>query len=93
MFDAVQDIVILALWVPLLAVKGFALFDCLRSPAPAFPAIGRQSKVLWLVLTGLAFLTGLPPNFTTDLLGIAGTVIALIYVFDIRPKIKSVTGR
>ena len=88
-----QDIVIFALWIPLLGLKGFALYDCLRSPAQAFPAVGRQSKVLWSVLTGLAFLTGIPPDFTTDLLGIAGTVIALIYVFDIRPKIKAITGR
>jgi len=55
--------------------------------------VGRQSKVLWLVLTGLALLTGLLPNLTLSLFGIAGVVVALIYVFDIRPKIKSITGR
>jgi len=93
MFGAVQDLVVLVLWVVLLGLKGFAFVECLRAPTQAFPAVGRQSKVLWLVLTGLALLTGLLPNLTLSLFGIAGVVVALIYVFDIRPKIKSITGR
>lgn len=93
MFGAVQDVVVLGLWIVLLGVKGFAFIECIRAPAAAFPAIGRQSKVLWLILTGLALLTGLAPNLTLSLFGIAGAVIALIYMFDIRPRIKAITGR
>lgn len=93
MFGAVQDLVVLVLWVLLLGLKGFAFVDCLRAPSQVFPAVGRQSKVLWLVLTGLALLTGLLPNLTLSLFGIAGVVIAMVYLFDIRPKIKSITGR
>ena len=92
MFGAVQTIVEHALWVVLLALKGFAFVDCLRAPGAVFPSIGRQTKILWLVLTGLALLTGLVPNLTLSLFGIAGAVIALIYLFDIRPRIKSITG-
>jgi len=93
MFGAVQNVVILALWVVLLGLKGFAFVECLRAPTQVFPAIGRQTKVLWLLLTGLGLLTGLVPNLTLSLFGIAGAVIALIFVFDIRPRIKSITGR
>ena len=57
MFGAVQNVVVLALWVVLLALKGFAFVDCLRAPSAVFPSIGRQTKILWLVLTGLALLT------------------------------------
>ena len=93
MFGAVQDLVVLALWIVLLGLKGFAFVECLRAPTAAFPAIGRQSKILWLILTGLALLAGLNWEWTVNLVGIAGAVIALIYVFDIRPRIKSITGR
>lgn len=93
MFGTVQNLVVLVLWVVLLGLKGFAFVECLRAPTQVFPAIGRQSKVLWLVLTGLALLTGLVPNLTLTLFGIAGAVIALIYLFDIRPRIRSITGR
>ena len=93
MFGAVQSTVLLAIWVVALAIKGYALVDCIRRPAQAFPAVGRQSKPLWLVLTGLALLVGLLPSQTIDLLGIVGLVIALVYVFDVRPRIQAITGR
>lgn len=93
MFESVQSLVMLVLWVVLLGLKGWAFIDCLRRPKEAFPAVGRQSKVLWLALTGIAALTGLLPGFTLNLIGLAGAVVALIYLFDIRPKIHDITTR
>lgn len=93
MFDAIQGLALIAIWVVTLAVKGFAFIDCLRRPAEAFPAVSRQSKVLWLVLTGLAALTGLFPSFTLNLIGLAGVTAALVYLFDVRPKIIDITSR
>ncbi len=93
MFDTVQGLVLLALWVVTLALKAFAFVDCVRRPAQAFPAVGRQSKALWLILTGLAAGTGFFPGFTLNLIGLAGIVVALIYVFDIRTKIIEITSR
>ena len=83
----------LALWILTLGVKAFAFVDCLRRRSDAFPAIGRQTKTLWLILTGLAALTGLVPNLTLSIFGIAGIVIALVYLFDIRPRIIEITSR
>lgn len=93
MFDAVQNLVVLVLWVLFLVVKGYAFIDCIRRPTAAFPAVGRQSKILWGILTGVSLLTGLLPNLTLNLLGIAGMVASLIYLFDVRPKIREITGR
>ena len=93
MFGAVQSTVVLGIWILLLVLKGFALVDCVRRPAAAFPAIGRQTKPLWLILTALAALTGLLPGQTLDLLGIAGVVVALVYLFDVRPRLQEITGR
>ena len=93
MFGAVQGLVLYALWIVLLIVKGAAFIYCVRRPSQAFPAVGRKSKVLWLVLTGLAALVGLLPGLTLELFGIAGTVIALVYLFDVRPKIIDITSR
>ena len=93
MFDTVQGLVLLALWVVTLAVKGYAFVDCVRRPAAAFPAVGRQSKPLWLILTGLAAGTGFFPGFTLNLIGLAGITVALIYLFDVRTKIIDITSR
>ena len=92
MFGAVQNLAIWAIWLVMLGVKGFAVIECVRAPAGAFPAVGRQTKTLWLILTGLAALTGLLPRLTLSLFGIAGAVVALVYLFDVRPRIRSITG-
>lgn len=93
MFGAVNELVVLVLWIVLLGVKIVAFVDCVRRPAAAFPAVGRQSKALWLILTGVSLLVGLLPGQTLDLLGLAGTVVALIYLFDVRPRLQEITGR
>lgn len=88
-----DGMVILILWAILLGVKAFALIDCLRRPADYFPFIGRQTKLLWVVLTAVSLVAGLAPNLTMSIFGIAGTIIALIYLLDIRPKMIEITGR
>jgi len=93
MFGAVQNFVILIIWVVTVALKGFAFIDCLRRPAAAFPAVSRQSKVLWLIITGLALLLGLLPSFALNIFGLAGIVAALVYVFDVRQRIINITRR
>ena len=92
MFGNVQELVLLSLWVITLAVKAYAFVDCARRPAAAFPAVGRQTKVLWMVITGLAALSGLLPGLTLTIFGMAAIVIALIYLFDIRPRIVDITS-
>ena len=93
MFDTIQGVALLAMWVVTLGAKAFAFVDCIRRPAEAFPAVGRKSKALWLILTGLAAGTGLFPDFTLNLIGLAGITVALIYLFDVRTKIIDITSR
>lgn len=91
MFDLTQNLVITVLWVVFGVVKIWAFVDCVRAPAPAFPAVGRVSKILWLILTGVALLTGLIPGLTLGIIGIAGLVASLIYLFDVRVRIGEIT--
>jgi hypothetical protein len=93
MFDTVQGLILLVVWVVTFAIKGFAFIDCLRRPADAFPAVSRQTKPLWLILTGLAAATGFFPSLSLTIFGLAALVIGLVYVFDIRPRIIDVTSR
>ena len=88
-----ESLIVLTLWAILLVVKIFAFVDAIRRPADYFPFIGRQTKLLWVVLTGISVLAGLAPSLALSIFGIAGTVIALIYLFDIRPKMIEITGR
>lgn len=92
LFDFTQNLVTLVLWVLFGVVKIWAFVDCVRRPAQAFPAVNRISKVLWLILTGVAALTALLPGLTLNIIGIAGLVIALIYLFDVRARIADLMG-
>ena len=44
-----------------------------------------------VLLTGVAMLTGFIPGLTLGIIGIAGVVVALVYLFDVRVKIAEIT--
>jgi hypothetical protein len=48
-----------ALAVVALGFEGFAFVDAIRRPAQAFIAVSKQTKPLWLVITGVATAIGL----------------------------------
>ncbi|GAA2755925.1 DUF2516 family protein [Actinopolymorpha rutila] len=96
MFEATSIVFYLqfALWIILLVLKAFALGDAVMRPADAFPAVDKQTKPLWLILTGLALLIHLIPQFWSpiSLLNIAGTIAAAVYVVGVRPAVREIGG-
>ena len=46
------------LLVAALVVEAWAFVDCIRRPTGAFPAAGKQSKPLWLIITGVCLAIG-----------------------------------
>lgn len=84
--------IIWAINVATIIAAVFAFVDCLRRRPDAFPAIGRHSKGLWLVLTGVSALVALVAFSPFRLTGIAAMVICGIYLLDIRPRIIEITG-
>lgn len=91
----------LGLVFQLLAVVGFgmeafALFDVARRPADAFPAAGKQTKKMWLIVLGFACLFGFSGAvgyiFQLSIFVIAAFVAAVIYLADVRPAVKQFGG-
>jgi predicted membrane metal-binding protein len=81
-----------------LAVEAWAFIDALRRPAPAFPAAGKQTKPIWLIILGVATVIGIGYSFAfgglsaISFLPIAAFVAAAIYLTDVRPKISQFRG-
>jgi hypothetical protein len=71
----------------LFVLKLWALIDCATRPAAAFEAYGKQTKVIWLVILVLATLL----NSVFGILGLAGTVAAIVYLVDVRPAVSGRT--
>jgi predicted cobalt transporter CbtA len=82
------------LGVAAFVLEVWALTDAIRRPTPAFPAAGKQTKVLWLVITSVAVAIGLyaityGSGFSPlNILEIAAFIAAAIYLTDVRPKVR-----
>lgn len=85
-FYSVLGLVGLALFV----AKAVAFVDSLRHPERAYPAAGKQTKTLWVVLLGASAALQFFFNFPIGLFSIAGTVVTAIYFVDVRPAVRQV---
>jgi hypothetical protein len=74
-------IILVALLVVFLGTSIWAIIDAASKPREAFVAVG-DSKAMWITLIAV---------FTLSL-GIAGFILALVYLISIRPKINNRTG-
>lgn len=93
-FGAAQSLITLVLGLLFAVVKVWAFIDVLRQPQPGFPAIGRLNKAFWLIVLGIAAVTGIGFWFINPigLIGIAGLIAALVYLFDVRPRLREISS-
>jgi predicted cobalt transporter CbtA len=75
-------------------LEAWAFGDAISRPTHAFPAAGKQTKQLWLIILGVAAVVGLytvvfNTGLAVSLLPIAAFIAAAIYLTDVRPKVKS----
>ncbi len=90
------SVVNLFFWVLSLAffvVEAWAFGDAIFRPTAAFPAAGKQTKPIWLIILGVAFLIGIGGAigslYLLSIFPIVAFVAAAIYMVDVRPKVKS----
>jgi uncharacterized protein DUF2516 len=73
-------------------VEAWAFADAMRRPTAAFPAVGKQTKPIWLIILGVAAVIGLGSLVyrvsLISLLPIVAFVAAAIYLTDVRPKVR-----
>ena len=91
-FNAVTGSIEFILWIAFGLIKAAAFIDSLRWRKDAYPAIGRQSKIFWAAILGASFILGLffP---ALGIIGLAGLAAALVYLLDVRVRIKEILGR
>jgi membrane-bound ClpP family serine protease len=80
-----------ALAVAAFVVEAWAFIDAIIRPTQAFAAAGKQTKKIWLIILGVAFVLGLYSaayGGVTGILSVAAFVAAAIYLADVRPKVK-----
>lgn len=79
------------LGLAVLVVEAWAFIDALTRPAQAYVAADKQTKNLWLALLGIALALNLLLGFgALSIFVIAGLIVALIYLLDVRPAVRGV---
>lgn len=74
-------------------MEAAAFIHCLLQRPDAFRAVGTLSKGLWLALLGGALLVSLVFGASpTRLLGLIGIIAAAVYLLDVRPAIRNLSG-
>jgi hypothetical protein len=80
-----------ALAVAAFVAEAWAFIDAIIRPAQAFVAAGKQTKMIWMIILGVAFVLGLYAALyggVTQILTVAAFVAAAIYLADVRPRVK-----
>ncbi len=82
-----------ALSIAAFVVEAWAFGDAIRRPTAAFPAVGKQTKPIWLIILGVAAVIGLGSVVyrvpMISILPIIAFVAAAVYLADVRPKVRN----
>jgi hypothetical protein len=80
------------LMLALLVFKVAVFIDAACRRGAAFPAVDKQTKPFWLVVLGFgAIVSFLPIPLLGQMLSLVGLVAAIVYLVDVRPRVKAIT--
>ncbi|MDT4938051.1 MAG: hypothetical protein QOG80_1722 [Pseudonocardiales bacterium] len=80
------------LWYGLLALRAWALVDCLTRKAKAFPAADKLTKPAWLGILVVSGVLGTIMPVQTWFIPLLSTVVAAVYLADVRPAVREISG-
>lgn len=83
----------LAVLLAMLAVKGFAFINAVLYPAEAYPASSRGTKAAWTIGLGVGLVAQMLLPTPLNLINLAFTIAAFVYLADTRPALAEVTSR
>ncbi|ROZ89303.1 DUF2516 family protein [Gordonia sp. OPL2] len=87
-----QNLILLLLTVVAGVASAVALVHAALQRSDAFPAVDRQSKVIWVSILAVAtlfiWLFG-----AVNFLGLIGVVAMLVYLVDVRPRVDDIQGK
>jgi Protein of unknown function (DUF2516) len=75
-----------------LALRLWALGDCLVRKTASFPAAGKLTKPAWGLLNAFSVVISLLIRYPLNFLALAFLVVSLVYLTDVRPAVREVSG-
>jgi hypothetical protein len=90
---ALEGYAYLVVLLVMLAIKGFAFINAVLYPAEAYPASSRGTKAAWTIGLGVGLVAQILIPTPLNLINLAFTIAAFVYLADIRPALAEVTSR
>lgn len=89
----IQSTVLLVGFVVAIGVKGFAFVTALTYAPEAYEAAAKMTKVGWSLILGLGLVAQLLLPSPIGIINIIFLVAAFVYLADVRPALRELTGR
>lgn len=86
------------IYYALIALRVWALIDCLTRRTAAFPAVDKLTKPAWVAillisgLLGTFFSSPLYPSGVVSVFSLASVIVAAIYLADVRPAVREISN-
>lgn len=90
--DTVTSVLSLIVLIVSFAVAVWAFVHIIMQRSDAFTAVGTLTKPMWLLLIGGTALLSWVFSIFGTLLALVSLTAALIYLLDVRPAIREITG-
>ena len=74
-------------------VQAWAFIDAVSHRPEAFVAADKLTKPTWLIILGIALVAHMLIWGPVSFLNLIGAVAAIVYLVDVRPALRSLTGR
>jgi hypothetical protein len=81
------------LWLVMLGVQTFATADALMRKDAFFVAADKQNKAFWLLMLAVFLALRVLIHDPQHILNLIGSVIAFVYLADVRPILRSMQAR
>ena len=75
------------------AFQAWAFIDAVSHRPDAYLAADKLTKTTWLIILGIALAAHMLIWDPISILNLVGAVAAIVYLVDVRPALRSVTGR
>jgi hypothetical protein len=82
----------------LVALRAWALVDCLTRRAAAFPAVDKLTKPAWSAILliggvlGTLLSRGTDPSQVLSIFSLVSVVAAAVYLADVRPAVREISN-
>ena len=93
MLFGIQSGLMMVATLLIFALQAWAFIDAVSHRADAYLAADKLTKPTWLIILGIALAAHMLIWSPMSFLNLIGTVAALVYLVDVRPALRALTGR